>query len=209
MSWIVDPSPSPLLFTPKMAFDDAPSRGGGGFGDREIRRAVAQPGAGVSGGGLARGSSSRAPASYQNAGASAWTTVCGRVEEELRRFATLTSTLKKNVDTLGTPRDSEDVRTKITAAVARGKEAVTDISGLLKTNLAEAGATDDASLSQMERTARKTQQQRFEKDWMAASAAYKEVRWLESSGVPCFFFSLFFFITWPLWRVFFFFTACF
>jgi hypothetical protein len=103
-------------------------------------------------------------------------TVCGRVEEELRRFATLTSTLKKNVDALGTPRDSEDVRAKITAAVARGKEAVTDISGLLKTNLAEAGATDDASLSQMERTARKTQQQRFEKDWMAASAVYKEVR---------------------------------
>jgi len=148
-----------------MAFDD---RGSGGFGD--TRRVTAGAGAAA----LSRGNSSRVQ-SYQGSGENPWTSVCGRIEDELRRFSSLTATLKKNVDTIGSARDSEDIRSKITAAVAKGKDAVADVSGLLKTSLSEASAADDPSLSQKEKAARKVQQQRFEKDWLAASTAFKDV----------------------------------
>ena len=141
-----------------------------------------------SGGGFSRASSSRATGasatSYQNAGGegSVWATACSRVEDELRRFTALCSQLKKGVELVGTARDSEEARQKITAALGRGKESVADISNLLRTKLAEAAGAEEAGLSAKERAARKTQQQRFEKDWLTASTAYKEVRWGKTPG---------------------------
>jgi hypothetical protein len=146
-----------------MAFDGG---GGGGF---------ARQGSGV--GGVARTTSARGAAvSYQNAGESAWAGVVSRVEDELRRFTALTAQLKKGVDAVGSARDSDDVRQKIATAIARGKDSVADISNLLKTKLADLAGAEDEGLSQKERTARRNQQQRFEKDWSSASTAYKDVR---------------------------------
>ena len=145
-----------------MAFD----AGGGGGVPRQ------------SSSGLPRASSSRGAAAssaqtYQGSGDSVWQATCSRVEEELRRLAALTVQLRKSVDAVGTARDSEDVRQKISTSMSKGKDILADIATLLKSKLQE--AADDTSLSQKERTARRTQQQRFEKDWAAASTAYKEV----------------------------------
>ena len=126
------------------------------------------------GGGLSRANSSRAAASYQNAGDSAWAGMCSRVEDELRRFTALSSQLKKGVDLVGTARDSEEVRGRIAAALERGKDSVADISNLLKTKLADAASADEATLSAKERTARTQQQQRFQRDWGTASGVYSE-----------------------------------
>ena len=133
------------------------------------------------GGGFTRASSSRSagPASYQNAAAgeaSAWAGVVTQVEDELRRFTALSAQLKKSVDLVGSARDSEEVRQRIAAALARGKESVDGISALLRTKLAEAAGKEEAGLSAKDRAARKTQQQRFEKDWLTVSSAYKDVR---------------------------------
>ena len=129
---------------------------------------------GGGGGGLSRANSSRAAASYQNAGDSAWAGMCSRVEDELRRFTALSSQLKKGVDLVGTARDSEEVRARITAAMERGKDSVADISNLLKTKLADAASADEATLSAKERTARTQQQQRFQRDWSTASGVYSD-----------------------------------
>jgi hypothetical protein len=135
------------------------------------------------GGGFSRSSSSRGAAggaaSYQNAAAgegSAWASVVTQVEDELRRFTALSAQLKKSVDLVGSARDSEEVRQRIAAALARGKESVDGISALLRTKLAEAAGKEEAGLSAKDRAARKTQQQRFEKDWLTVSSAYKDVR---------------------------------
>lgn len=134
------------------------------------------------GGGFSRSSSSRGAAggaaSYQNAAGegSAWAGVVAQVEDELRRFTALSAQLKKSVDLVGSARDSEEVRQRIAAALARGKESVDGISALLRTKLAEAAGKEEAGLSAKDRAARKTQQQRFEKDWLTVSSAYKDVR---------------------------------
>ena len=43
------------------------------------------------------------------------------MEDELRRFTALSAQLKKSVDLVGSARDSEEVRQRIAAALARGK----------------------------------------------------------------------------------------
>ena len=163
----------PLLLRPTptaMAFE---SSGSGGF----TRQASG-------GSGLVRGSSARAgsgapatlAATYQGTEDSVWESVRRRVEDELRGFAQLTQQLERSVGLVGGARDSEEVRRRIAEGLSKGKTSLHDIGVLLKSTLADAVAHGDAELSQKERTARKNQQQKFVKDWGAASTSFSEVR---------------------------------
>lgn len=61
----------------------------------------------------ASSSSSRAPSSsYQNSDR-LYTTTCDNVEKELRKLTTYVTTLKKQVEQVGTAKDSQDLRVKM------------------------------------------------------------------------------------------------
>ena len=154
----------------------ASASGGGGFGSLPARaassRALPPPAA----------SSSAAPPSYQGNAGTSWASASARVEDELRRASAQVGVLRKCSDALGTPRDSEDLRGKLGAAMARAREGLQAVGAMLKGELAAAAASDEGSLSQKERGERRLKQQRFGKDAELALGQYKEVRLAVGGG---------------------------
>jgi syntaxin 7 len=171
-----------------MAFDAA-GGGGGGRSAPSSRSALrtgasasllasAAPSAATLGAGAAgaaaagAGAGGAGGAGYQGADRQ-YTASCEAVERELRKLVATVAATRKQVEALGSPRDSADARAKMGANLERAKEAVKALSAQLKAELAP--AAEAADLSARERAARKQQLARFQRDFADAMQGFQDV----------------------------------
>ena len=131
------------------------------------------------GGGGGGGSGGGGGGAYQSADRQ-YMASCEAVEKELRKLVATVAATRKQVEALGSPRDSADARAKMGANLERAKESVKALNALLKAELAP--AVEAADLSARERTSRKQQLARFQRDFGDAMQGFQDVAGAAAAG---------------------------
>ena len=155
------------------AFDEARRAGGRAGGGRSAP--TSRSGVAVSSGGAGAidvGASAASLASYQNADRG-YLAVCEAIERELKKLTALVAATQKQVDAVGTPKDSLELRKKIEAGIQKGKELSKAVSAQLRDELP--ALADASELTPKERSGRKIQQTRYMNTYKEAVAAFTQV----------------------------------
>lgn len=165
-----------------MAFDEARGAGSGGRGNKISR--TAKPGGGGGGGGSAFDSAAFASSSgasgygatassASQGGDPAYARFRDTVERDLKKLTSMVAATRSQVEKLGGKGDSSDLRKRIDANIAKGRDIVKSLGGQLKTDFES--HIRSADITRTEQDARKTQLNRFMKDYKAAVDSFQEV----------------------------------